>query len=295
MKQIHIAVTVLLLATVGLAQDKGAASQNSSAAQGNASGQTAEAPLQGKRPPQAKTQKEFDAYNKAAAETDPAALEKAADDFAANFPDSELRIVLYERALGMYQRANQPEKMEAVARKVLSLDPDQPEALMAVAQSLLQRTQSSDLDKGQRLAEAEKDAQHSLQTIDTDLTIQPGIPQEKIDAYKALMRSNAYSILGTAEFQQEKYAQAADYYQKSIDAYPSDPDPVVMLRLALALDKQGKYEDALQAANKAVSLTQPTDNIGSYARKEQDRLKQLTAGGIPLPSKPSEQTPTPQH
>ena len=52
-----------------------------------AAGQAAPAPL-AKRPPQAKTQAEFDAYKLAMASTDVAALEKAADDFATKFPDS---------------------------------------------------------------------------------------------------------------------------------------------------------------------------------------------------------------
>ena len=50
------------------------------------------------RPPAAKTQPEFEAYKAAMALTDPAALEKAADDFATKFPDSELRTMLYYRA-----------------------------------------------------------------------------------------------------------------------------------------------------------------------------------------------------
>ena len=42
--------------------------------------------------------------------------------------------------------------------------------------------------------------------------------------------------------------EAVGYFHKSIDAYPAQPDPVVVLRLALALDKQGKYPDALKEA-----------------------------------------------
>jgi hypothetical protein len=78
----------------------------------------AQAPA-GKRPPQAKTQAEFDAYKAAAANTDPAAVEKAADDFAAKFPDSELRILLYKQAMHTYQTANKAEQMMEMGRKVL--------------------------------------------------------------------------------------------------------------------------------------------------------------------------------
>jgi hypothetical protein len=77
----------------------------------------------GKRPPQAKTQPEFDAYKAAAGVADAAALEKAADDFAAKFPDSELRIILYKTAMRAYQSANNAEKTEAMGRKVMLDDP----------------------------------------------------------------------------------------------------------------------------------------------------------------------------
>ena len=82
-----------------------------------------------KRPPQAKTQPEFDAWKAAAAATDAPGLEKASDDFATKFPDSELRVLLYKNAMRLYQNANNAEKTEAMGRKALTLDADDPEAL----------------------------------------------------------------------------------------------------------------------------------------------------------------------
>jgi hypothetical protein len=87
-------------------------------------GQAAAAP-QGKRPPAAKTQPEFDAYKAAAALPDPAAQEKAADDFAAKFADSELRAVLYKVVMHGYQQANNADKMMEMGRKVLGSDADE--------------------------------------------------------------------------------------------------------------------------------------------------------------------------
>jgi hypothetical protein len=69
--------------------------------------------------------------------------------------------------------------------------------------------------------------------------------------------------------------------QKSIDAFPSQPDPVVVLRLALTLDKQQKYPEALKVANKAVEMTQDNTAIGTPARRERDRLQQLTGAATP--------------
>jgi tetratricopeptide (TPR) repeat protein len=257
--------------------------QSGSAQQGSAT----TAPPQGKRPPQAKTQAEFDAYNTAIAnQKDPATMEKAADDFATKFPDSELRALLFKAAMRGYQNSNNGDKMLEESQKLLKLDPDDPEALIASAEVIAERTRDTDLDKDQRFAQATKYAQHALETIDTDVPISANVPQAQIDAYKGLLRSSAYSVLGTIQYDQEKYADAQGYFQKSIDAYPSQPDPVVVLRLALALDKQGKYGDALKEANRAVDLTQEGTAAGTTARHERDRLVQLT-GGIPVSGSPA--------
>jgi tetratricopeptide (TPR) repeat protein len=239
-----------------------------------------------KRPPQAKTQPEFDAYKLAAANTDPAAAEKAADDFATKFPDSEIRILLYQNAMRLYQNANNAEKTEAMGRKILSLDGDNPEALVMVAEVIAERTHDSDIDKDQRYAEAIAMAQKSILTLETDLSVPAGTPQDRIDAYKADRRSRAYSIIGTIQFKKEDYAAAQENLQKSIDADPADPDAVVILRLALTLDKQQKYPEALKVVIRVVEMTQKQETgvVGTAARHERDRLQQLTGGAAPAPA-----------
>ncbi len=68
------------------------------------------APLGGRPQPQAQSQEEFQAYQAAAAKTTPADAESAANTFATQFPNSELRILLYLRAMREYQNANNAEK-----------------------------------------------------------------------------------------------------------------------------------------------------------------------------------------
>jgi tetratricopeptide (TPR) repeat protein len=248
---------------------------------------------QGKRPPQAKTQPEYDAYKNAVALTDAAAAQKAADDFAAKFPDSELRVMLYKSAMRLYQRAGDSDKIMETGRKGLALDADDPELLVTVANELAEKTHDTDLDKDQRLEEAMKMAQKATETVDTDVSIPPGTPQEQVDAYKGQLRSFAYSIMGTIEFKKENFAGAETDLRKSIDAYPSQPDPVVVLRLAISLDRQGKYPEALKEANHAVDLTQEGSNAGKLARQERDRLSLLVGG--PAAAKPAPAPPQPKN
>jgi tetratricopeptide (TPR) repeat protein len=272
MKQAAIIIAILGVST-------SFAQSGDKAAQAAPAGQAAAAPA-GKRPPQAKTQPEFDAYKTATAITDPAAQEKAAADFATNFPDSELRPLLYKNVMHEYQQGNNADKMMEMAQKVLTYDPDDPEALLGVAQVLAERTRDTDLDKDQRLAEAKKDAERSLVTVDTDIPT-AGYPPEQLNAYKGFLRSEAYAILGTIDFNAKSWADAEGSLRKSIDAYPQQVDPIAVFRLSVALDMQNKYPDALKYANQAVDLTKAGTAAGDAARKEKDRLTQLTSGGAP--------------
>jgi tetratricopeptide (TPR) repeat protein len=290
MKRTAVILALLSIALCAVAQNSGTPAQQNPPAAGQA------APAQGaappaKRPPQAKTDPEFNAYKAAVANTDPAAFEKAADDFATKFPDSELRVLLYKNAMRTYQSANNGEKTEAMGRKVLSFDGDDPEALVIVAEVIAERTHDTDLDKDQRYDEATKMAQKATSTVDTDINVPAGTPQDKLDAYKSLLRSNAYSIVGTIAYKKDNYPVAQENLQKSIDAFPAQPDPVVVLRLALSLDKQQKYPEALKVVNRALEVAQAQNNsqVVTVGQRERDRLQQLT-GGAPQ-NQPASQPP----
>ena len=148
-----------------------------------------------------------------------------------------------------------------------------------MAQVLAERTRDTDLDKDQRLAEARKDALRALVTVDTD--VPSGYPQEQLNAYKGFLQSDAYAILGTLDFNKKAWTEAEGNLKKSIDAYPQQVDAIAVFRLSVALDMQSKYPEALKYANQAVDLTKEGTNAGDAARKEKDRLTQLTGSGAP--------------
>ncbi len=174
MKRAAIVVAVLGVCAWSFGQSNAKpAGQNTPAA-----GQAAAPP--GKRPPAAKTQPEFEAYKAAVALTDPAALEKAADDFAAKFPDSELRGPLYTVAMGRYQ--GNPDKMMEMGKKILAIDADDPAALVGVAQAIVEKMHDTDLDKDQERADAKKYAERALVTVETDVPTSglPSRPDQRL-------------------------------------------------------------------------------------------------------------------
>ncbi|MFY9558625.1 MAG: tetratricopeptide repeat protein [Terriglobales bacterium] len=299
MKRIAMLVAAMSIALCAVAQSSPQGGQQSPPPAGQATqgGQTAPAGQaaptpgatapQAKRRLQAKTQPEYDAYNAAVTNKDAASLEKAADDFATKFPDSELRGMLYTFAMRAHQNANNADKTEAMGRKVLSFDGDDPEALVTTAEMITEKTRDSDIDRDQRYDEAMKMAQKALTTVDTNVSVPAGTPQDRLDAYKSGLRSQAYSTMGAIEYSKGNFANAQTNFQKAIDAFPSQPFPADVLRLALALDKQQKYDEALKVAIRAVELSPENTPIGTSARRERDRLQQLSTP----PAQPQSQPP----
>lgn len=259
----------LLVATGAMAQG------NSSSTTAPAQGAQTSAPPAAQHQPQAKSKEEFDAYNLAASKTDPAQLEAAADEFAQKFPNSELKELLYVRAMSLYQQQNNSAKVLVTGRKAIELSPTNPVPLVAVASALVMDTRESDLDRDARYAEAGKDAQAALDNADTGLEIPPGVPPAQIAAAKANLRSIAYDTLGVIAMNKKDYAAAEQNFQRAADLMKDQPDAVVYLRLSVAQDNEKKYPEALDSANKAVQYAQEGSAEKNLAKQQQARLQKL--------------------
>jgi tetratricopeptide (TPR) repeat protein len=269
-----------VLITVLAASVMAAQAQSSASNPASSGAPQAGNPTSGRPPVQTKTREEYKAYQTAVANgQNPEAMEKAADDFAAKFPSSDVRVLLYRAAMSSYQNAGNPEKMMSMGLKVLAIDKDDPEALIAIAEILEERTGPTDLDRQQRSEQVVEYATHALKTLDTDLAVPAGTSPDRVEAYKKYLRSTALAIIGTIYYKQEHFAEAEAKLRNAMETDAANPDPVVVLRLALALDQQKKYPDALEQANRAVELTQEGTDLGRMARNERDRLV-VQAGGI---------------
>ena len=135
---------------------------------------------------------------------------------------------------------------------------------------------------GTWLADAKKNAERALVTVDTDVPTS-GYKEEQLKTYKNFIRSQAYFVLGTAAFKAKNWPEAETNLKKSIDALPEQPDVIAVYRLTLALDFQNKIPEALKAVQQAVDLTKdnPDSPAGKAARQEQNRLMNFASTGTP--------------
>lgn len=251
-------------------------------------------PSGSKRPPQAKNQDEFKAFQDANSKTTAADTESAAEAFAQKFPDSELRLLLYRKALYDYQNANNSDKAVEMGRKMIALDPNNPEALVMTATFLAERTRESDLDRDERLAEAVRDATKALQTVDTDIMLPPTMTEEQAKGVKDQMKGMAYAALGTAAVSKKDYPEAEKNLKQAAQLYAGDP--LVWLRLAYALDQQKKYGEGVTPANNCIQYASDQPAVANLCKTERDRLVKLaqSPATTPAPTSPQPTTSVPK-
>jgi hypothetical protein len=240
----------------------------------------------GKHVPQAKTQAEFADYNAAYAIKGGAAMEKAADDFAAKYPNSELKAYLYSKAMHEYQTEDNRGQMLVVGDKVLALDPDNAVALVLTATALSDSLADTSPDQ-QKVALVRQRATHALETVDTALGATSAIPQDQVIAYKNTLRAMAHSALAITSLKLGDNVDAEKEFKIAAELGKAQPDPFVWYHLALAQDREGtaaanpdeqqkKYSEALVSIREALRYTGSDPNLGKLAEGELKRLEQLT-------------------
>jgi tetratricopeptide (TPR) repeat protein len=238
----------------------------------------------GKHVPQAKTHPEFNDYNAAYATSGGAASEKAADEFAAKYPASELKAYLYAKAMHEYQNENNPAKMLSVGEKVLQLDPDNSIALVLTSTVLADSLNDADTDREAKIARARKNATHALETVDSGFVPPANATPEQVTAYKSTLQSMAHSALGIVALKTGDDATAENELKLSTSLNVSQPDPYLWYHLALAQDHQKKYPEALVSINHALQVIGANADLGELAKGEQKRLLTLTGGNATSPA-----------
>lgn len=242
---------------------------------------------------QAKSQEELKAYQDAYAKTDPSQVEAAADDFAAKYPNSELRASIYIRAMNLYSQQNNAEKVIVTGEKAIADDPTNPIPLVQVASALAETTHETDLDREQRLAQAAKYAHAAIDNVDTGLIIPANADPARVATAKNNILTMSYDTLGMVDMDKKDYPSAEQNLHKAIELGKDHPEAVLYLRLSVAQDNMKQYQQALDSANKAVQYSQEGTVAQNLAKQQQARLQKLMAAGSPETGAPAASAPSP--
>ena len=232
-------------------------------------------------------------YQDAFAKTEPALVEAAADDFAAKYPNSELRASLYIRAMNLYSQSNDTEKVIVTGEKAIADDPINPIPLVQVASAIAETTRETDLDREQQLALAAKDAHAAIDNIDTGLILPANADPQKVAAAKRNIQTMAYDTLGMIDMNKKDYPAAEQHLQKAIELSKDNPEAVLYLRLSVAQDHLQQYPQALDSANKAVRYAKDGSAAQNLGKQQQSRVQKLMAAAAVAGEAPAPGAATP--
>ena len=247
-----------------------------------------------KKGPQLKSQKELEAWQQVTAATTPDARIKAVDDFLANFADTELKsVALFAAAQAAGQKGDSDMAL-VYAQRALEADPDNYEAGLLMAGTLVQRTKEFDLDREEKLAKAEKYASAALEAAAKAEKPNPQISDDQWADYKKQSIAQAHERLGMVAEKRKKYDVAINEYNQAWESFPEEQSAAV--RLAAVYTTAGKPDEALATLDKLTAMSNFNPALKSFVESERKRANAAKNGGAkpaPAPAAGSGST-TPQ-
>jgi tetratricopeptide (TPR) repeat protein len=223
------------------------------------------------------TKKEFQALQAIQNAKSPDALSAAVDNFMTKFADSDFKSVALSSAAQVADGERDPNKAILYGQEAIKADPKNYDALLLVAGELAAHTKEFDLDKDQKLGQAEKYSRQALELIPTE----PKPSYSKIsdkdwEEYKKYALARAHTDLGLIAMVNKKYNDAVTEYKTAVDSM-SEPDQLVMVRLVNALNEAGKPAEAIEAADKLLALPNLNGQVKQIAESEKARAVKLQA------------------
>lgn len=217
---------------------------------------------------------EYNAFEAANAEKDPAAQVKLLDDFVAKFPNSTLMPYVYElyypayakqknyaktieyadKVVGLGDKVDALVKLQAIQARVLAFpqvfNPKAPDA----HDQLVKQRDASDMGAKLLAGLPKPAAQASMSDADWDKQKKPGL---------ALF----YSSAGAADISLKDYQAAIPEFKSAIDSNPSDAASWYRLGVSYLSISPAQYLDGFWALGRAINLKIPGDSkVKDYLR-----------------------------
>lgn len=201
--------------------------------------------------PRAKSPEESAAYEKFLRERSADERIRLAEDFLLQYPESELKQFAYQAATEAYRQKNDIGHMLTYAELTLAENPENLAALLLLAATLPESVDRNDPDHAERLDEAEAHARKSLEVV-AKLIRAPRVSEALWGRTIKEAEASARLSLGLIGMMREDYPSAEKEYSAAL-ALLENPDAVSFYRLGLAYSFLKKYDESLEALQKAAA------------------------------------------
>ena len=209
--------------------------------------------------PQWKSRDEYDAFNAMAAEKDPNKKISLADAFIAKYPTSDFKSQALVAEMGVYYQLGKSDQAIDTARKVLTADPDNLDALSLLSFVFPFTFKADDADAAAKLSRADADAHHGLdvlQKFQKPANVSDAQFKQYVDPKRALFNS----AVGFIALQRKDYPNAITALKAAADGNPTDVYTFYRLGLAYLYSTPSDFDHAVWYIARAVSVAQAAKN-----------------------------------
>ncbi len=232
----------------------------------------------------AKSKAELEAWNAlVAAVSDPDKAIAAAENLITKYADSDFTATALNIEADAYQRKGDFPKMVVYAERVLEANPQDSQALLMLAKYYATHTRENDLDREEKLGKAEKYATLVIEVAKTLPKPSAQFTDEQWVAARKDTAAEAYNAIGQANLVRKSFSAAAAGFKSAVDA-ASGPEPAYMVRLALALQDEGKFDEAIAWCDKAAAVPNVHPQVKAVAA--QIRAQAVKAAAAKAPAAP---------
>jgi tetratricopeptide (TPR) repeat protein len=212
--------------------------------------------------PQAETRDELDEVGLIYEASDPRTTVDRAEKFAQMYPTSEFLEAIELTKMDAYRELGRTASAVSSAARVLRMNPENPLALVSLAETLL----SGGASYEQNRERAVQHARRAVSVLDSLAMPQGSRSREWLEAKKELL-ARAHGMLGYVHLKEEEFEEAAAELQI---AAKLEPVGMYFYRTGLAFQFSGFARKASEAFERAIELG-PED----VRRSAEERLSEL--------------------
>lgn len=205
----------------------------------------------------------------------------AVDALMAGFPDidNSYKVWAYDQAAEVSDLANKEADAEHYGELAYTADPSRFDDMLLVAGEYAKHTRKNDLDRDQKLNKARDLVKKALEIIPT--AAKPAdakVSDKDWENFKKDQTALAHTDLGLIATAMGNAKEAAAEFQNAADM-ASEPDQVLLVRLAHADNDAGKYAEAEALAKKIQTMENLNPQVKAIADQELARAQKAQQGG----------------
>jgi len=183
-----------------------------------------------------------------------------AEQFLVKYPDSPFAWQVCRLASEAFRQTNNFAKAIEYGERAVVLNPQDPLAMIIVADALAEGSLKGELDYEGKLARAEQHAKRALEILPqffAGLQFPPNFTPEQIAQQENLIEAQPHATLGYIYILRNQYEQATEELGKATELGALQPNAMDFIRLGHAYMFLEKYEEAVAAFRRATALGGP--------------------------------------